>query len=612
MEMKERVPVLVGVGRYTQHESTPIDQALTPAGMFRAAALRAALDAGCDAALLADAVAIGCPAMFLEFRWLGTFGKMPFKNFPRTVADELGANPADEFCWLSWHGGNGPQFLINNFADLISKGEMPQGPILIGGVEENATFDRAVRAGKKELLKNMGWDDGNTPPKTEPKLLNKTLEQNPQNAAAARRLSSAVRGWFGDNAAITAYAMFENAYAHQLSRSTDDHMSKVAELLAGFSVIAAAHPEHSWFKGSKTKDFLLTNTDENRMMSYPYSKWMCARDEIDQSACVVMMSWAEAERRGIHRDRLVFLHGSGDAYDTDYVPLRRSYSESPSMRAAYAEAFRSSGLDLGDPDDVAKITALDVYSCFPIAVEQACECLGLNAIGHTKKASSPAVGVDRLTTTGGLPYHGGPGSNYSCHGLCGLVEKLRTPSFRGELGMLCANGGFLTEHACGIYSTDPPTHIGGAAALDESRGGEDTHEGRRLRVYERRPLSEYAPPQEGEGGLLVNGGISSFAAAPADGAGRVITWTVEYSRRPNLPKRGLIVGEMVSGADEGKRFLATTRPNDSATIEWLFSTHSSGSSGPIGREVVVACDAPGTGARVGVWFSAPANKASRL
>ena len=184
--------------------------------MFRAAAVRAAADTGVElpADLLHDAVAIGCPAMFLEFRWARAFGQMPFKNFPRTVANELGANPADEFCWLSWHGGNEPQFLVNNFSSLISKGEIPQGPILVGGLEENAAFDRAVRGGNKEALEKMGWADGDRPPAAAPTLVNQLHASDDELFKECRRQSGKNLG-----SAIISYAIYENAYAHSLGRA---------------------------------------------------------------------------------------------------------------------------------------------------------------------------------------------------------------------------------------------------------------------------------------------------------------------------------------------------------------------------------------------------------
>ena len=158
---------------------------------------------------------------------------------------------------------------------------------------------------------------------------------------------------------------------------------------------------------------------------------------------------------------MLFLHGSGDAVDSSRLALRRSFSEAPAMRAAYQEGMRSAGLlhlpvaeeatggGGGAPDCPAAaalpsdgIALFDIYSCFPIAVEMACKYLGID----------PATtDVNRLTATGGLAYHGGPGSNYSCHGLVALAEKLRRDEYRGKKGMVCANGGILTEHSVGIY-----------------------------------------------------------------------------------------------------------------------------------------------------------------
>ena len=120
--------------------------------------------------------------------------------------------------------------------------------------------------------------------------------------------------------------------------------------------------------------------------------------------------------------------------------------ESRSMQTAYREAFRASGLDL-DRGDAANIATMDIYSCFPIAIEQGCRCLGIDV---------STVDVARISATGGLAYHGGPGSNYSSHALCAVIEKLRTEQYRGTLGMVAANGGWLTEHSVAIYSTAPP------------------------------------------------------------------------------------------------------------------------------------------------------------
>ena len=363
MADKERQAVIVGVGRYTQFPK-PVEECVTPVGMFATAARAAAADAspsGGAEALLKDLVAVGAPMMFLEMRWAAAFGgEQIYHNFERSVADELGADPADELCWSSQHGGNGPQFMVSAFAELIAEGKIAQGPILVGGVEENSTFDRAVRPGNKEALLEAGWGDagaGNTPDKP-PTVVNQ--HPSPEEDALIERQT----GLHVGGGAIHNYAMFENAQAAALGRSADEHAAVFGDLFARFSVVAAAHPEHSWFPEERTKDFLLTPSKDNRTIATPYNKWLCARDEIDQSAAVLMMSWAEAERRGIPDEKLVFLHGSGDAFDVNSVVLRSQFTESRSMSAAYTEAFQSAGL--GDAD-AEKVAFFDICASAPPA-----------------------------------------------------------------------------------------------------------------------------------------------------------------------------------------------------------------------------------------------------
>ena len=80
-----------------------------------------------------------------------------------------------------------------------------------------------------------------------------------------------------------------------------------------------------------------------------------------------------------------------------------------------------------------------------------------------------------LTVTGGLPYFGGPGNNYSLHAIATMVERLRE---RGGTGLVSAMGWYATKHAVGIYGAAPPAEgwrRGDTAeaqrAIDASRRG---------------------------------------------------------------------------------------------------------------------------------------------
>ena len=107
----------------------------------------------------------------------------------------------------------------------------------------------------------------------------------------------------------------------------------------------------------------------------------------------------------------------------------------PGHRLAGAGALDLAGVGV---DDLAHV---DLYSCFPSAVQVAATELGLD--------------LERpLTVTGGLTFAGGPWNNYVSHSIATMAEVLRADA--GEVGLVTANGGFLTKHAFGVYSTTPP------------------------------------------------------------------------------------------------------------------------------------------------------------
>jgi acetyl-CoA C-acetyltransferase len=108
---------------------------------------------------------------------------------------------------------------------------------------------------------------------------------------------------------------------------------------------------------------------------------------------------------------------------------------SPAIRMAGRTALELAEVDV---DDLAHV---DLYSCFPSAVQVAAGELGLGT-GR------------RLTVTGGLSFAGGPWNNYVSHSLATMQRVLREDA--GSIGLVTGNGGLITKHAMGVYSTEPP------------------------------------------------------------------------------------------------------------------------------------------------------------
>jgi acetyl-CoA C-acetyltransferase len=140
----------------------------------------------------------------------------------------------------------------------------------------------------------------------------------------------------------------------------------------------------------------------------------------------------------VPRERWVFPHAGTDAHDTYSVSERGDMHSSPAIRVAGARALSLAGVGI---DDVAHV---DIYSCFPSAVQIAADELGLPVHDDTRP----------LTVTGGLSFAGGPWNNYVTHAIAAMAGVLRDDP--GSVGVCTANGGFLTKHAIGVYSTEPP------------------------------------------------------------------------------------------------------------------------------------------------------------
>ena len=135
-----------------------------------------------------------------------------------------------------------------------------------------------------------------------------------------------------------------------------------------------------------------------------------------------------------------------------------------------------------------------------------------------------------LTVTGGLPFFGGPGNNYSMHGVAEVVERCRQDP--GSFAWLSANGGNLNKHSAGIYSTIP---VEGAWQREDPEAVQDQIEAIEL------------PPR---------------VRAP-QGVARVETCTVVFAG--GEPSWAIVVGR-TSG---GERFLANVTDDDPASLRQL-------------------------------------------
>jgi acetyl-CoA C-acetyltransferase len=402
MATDSRTPVVVGVGQTLRRLESPAG-APEPLDMMVDALRVAADDSGAGSRLLEAAQSVRVIEA-LSWRYV---------NPALLVAERVGASPRDLVKTST--GGNSPQMVVNDAAAAIQRGDVDV--VLVTGAE--AMYTRFLARKTRDRLE---WTT--QPPET----------SAPRQVGEERAGTNDIEMSHSVAIPTQVYPMFENAIRAAAGESVDAHQQTIAELWSRFSEVAATNP-NAWTPVARTPDEIRTVTPDNRMIGFPYPKYMNSNLQTDQAAAVVLCSVEAARSLGVAEEGWVYLHSGAAAHDHWWVSERADLHSSPALRLAGRAALDLAGVGA---DDLARV---DLYSCFPSAVQVAAKELGL--------------GLDRdLTVTGGLCFAGGPGNNYVTHSIASMVEALRGEP--GTFGLVTAVGWYLTKHAVGVYSTSQP------------------------------------------------------------------------------------------------------------------------------------------------------------
>jgi acetyl-CoA C-acetyltransferase len=410
---KGAMPVLVGVGQVTDHwdGTAGSEGAPSPKSLCVDASKRALQDAGIDASEI-DTLAV---VRIFEDSVPGD--RHPHghnSNLPGTIAREIGASPTRAI--YAAVGGQSPQQLANEMAARIHAGEIECA--LVTGSEAN----KASKAARKHGVE-IDWTD--------------SADLEIEDRGMGEMLLSRPEIKHGIIAPAYFYALFENAMAARDGQTRSERRAEMSDLFAKFAAVAADNPHSQFDTSSFDADFLATPSKANYPFADPFLKWHIAQDAVNQSGAFIIMSEDKADALGIEADKRVYLHGSGEASD-DYISERPVLDGSWAMDTAIHRALNQAGTS---PETIG---AFDLYSCFPCAVFSSMAVLGID---HKTEARP-------LTLTGGLPFFGGPGNNYSMHGIVSMTDWLR--AHPGQSGLVLANGGWMTKEAVGIWSSTRP------------------------------------------------------------------------------------------------------------------------------------------------------------
>jgi acetyl-CoA C-acetyltransferase len=501
MNLDPRTPVIVGVGQASERLDSPGYRRRSPVDLAADAAQEALEDTGADPDAVAAAIEV--VAGIRQFENSHPRAQAPLgrsDNYPRSVAGRIGARPARAVLEVS--GGQAPQRLVNEFAAAIAGGRAEA--VLLFGSEAISTIEHYARAEDRPDFTEHA--EG-------------SLEDRGYGLRGMLSMHQAAHGLTG---APSQYALIENARRARLKQTREEAAAAMGALFAPFTTVAAANP-HAAAPAERSAAELVTPTGANRPIADPYTRYIVAREKVNQGAAVLLASVATARRLGIAADRWVFLHGHADLRERDLMD-RADLSAGPASVMAARHALEVAGITAGDLDTI------DLYSCFPAPVFNICDALGL--------APDDPRG---LTLTGGLPFFGGPGNNYSMHAIAETVQRARQAP--GSYGLVGANGGIMSKYSAGVYSTTP---------------------------------AAWAPDRSAE----LQAEIDSWPAIPQtrqpDGWATIETYTITHGR--DGARTGIVIARLDA---DGSRFIARGDDRDSDLLDLLTSPE------PIGQPLFV-------------------------
>ena len=413
-----------------------------------------------------------------------------YDDAAKALAERLGASP--RLAAVSRIGGNSPQLLVNRAAGMIARGELES--VLIAGAETYYARAESDVRGSESLFKGLkgGHEREDMIGSTE------------------------VEARHGVTLPIHGFPLFETALWAESGLTCERYREGVGKLWSGFGRVAAARPE-AWSREVRSARSITEPTERNRMVAFPYTKFMTSLITVDLGAAVILLSeerWRALETR--QRRPVFFLGGAFTVDRQRFLAERSSFTKSVALEAAIGRTLTRSGRSSRDFD------CFDLYSCFPCSVAIAQRALQLEPQDERPR-----------TVTGGLGFFGGPGNNYSLHAIATMAESISQGKI--EQGLVTSLGWFLHKHAVGAYGAEPPS------------GDLGVHD----KIDDLNPL--VGPPPEP-------------SVTRPEGEGVIETYTVLHSR-DGRPERSIIYGR----DSQNRRFVANG-PHDADVYEELEAT----------------------------------------
>ena len=302
------------------------------------------------------------------------------------------------------------QHLINNTCNKIIKGEIRAGLIL--GGESRAKMIAALKEGIE--YKEM------------------ELSTNPDQYVKAKD------DLYGEGEAealglmaVGYYAVMESAMRKSKSLTLKEHEDYLGSMYADFSEIASKNQYAASDKSISKDQIMLANSD-NKPMAYPYNKYHCTSWNVSQASAILICEEGLADQLNISKQKRIYPMASSETNHMIALIQRPSLISSAGLKLA-SEKINA----VVDKHSI-NLNLIDLYSCFPVAVQQFENVLNLN----TKTSR---------TITGAMPFAGGPLNNYMLHATVQALLKLRSESGHS---LITGVSGMMTKQSFCLWSSE--------------------------------------------------------------------------------------------------------------------------------------------------------------
>lgn len=475
-KIDKRTPVIVGVGDFIDRSK---EDGLNPQELLARACEQAIQDSGIQS-LNEHIDYLGVVRFTIDFLTATNQSNFQYSNFPRTLANKLNISAKNEV--YAPMGGNSPQVLLEDALIKMSNGETDCA--LLAGGEALQTMIARLKAGMP-----LDWLD-------EPGGSPEMIGNNAIGFSDHEKLH-------GMDTPTNVYPLFAQALRKEEKKTAATHLNECSTLFSEFSKIASNNP-YSWFPTYRSASEISEETPNNRMIGFPYTKYLNSVIRVNMSSAFVLMTQSKADELNITKNKRVYVHGCSILNDIWNVSERPNFHSSPAIKTCVNQSLDQAEISLSE------IEHYDLYSCFPSAVQIA------------KKELDIPEEKRNLTVTGGLPYFGGPGNSYTMFSTTEMVRQLRNKP--QTYGLLTANSWFITKHAALVMSTIP------------------------AKPFEKIDNSSVQKEINAKA-------IGNFSETPS-GIGKIETYTVINGRK------GLEFALIIGSLEDGTRFIANSEKNE--------------------------------------------------